>query len=209
MVTESVEEYLEIIYRLCEHKAYTTTVEIAKALNIAPASVSEMLQKMAKKSYVEYTPYKGVALTNKGIRIGKKILRRHRVVESFLAKLGFPKHKLHSEACKLEHSISDDLEKIIDNSVGYPETSPTGKKIPRDRKILALDSLGIGEKGRIVYVKGGIGTVQRLADMGLTRDTEIEVKRSAVFKGPIEILVRGTRLALGRGVCAKIFVELD
>lgn len=208
MATESVEEYLETIYRLCENKANTTTTEIAEALNIAPASVSEMVQKLAKKGYVEYAPYRGVSLTNKGKRIGRKILRKHRVLEGFLAQLGFPKHKLHQEACKLEHSISDELEKTFDSNIGYPETSPTGKKIPRDKKILPLASLSIGEKGRIVSVKGGYGVVQRLADLGLTSGTEIVVIRSALFRGPIEISVRGTRIALGRGVSAKISVEV-
>lgn len=208
MVTESIEEYLEIIYRLCESKTHTTTTEIAKMLGVAPASVSEMLQKLSKRDYVEYTPYKGVCLTKKGNHIGKKILRRHRILESFLSKLGFPKRKLHKEACRLEHSISETLEKTIDDIIGFPDSTPTGKEISRDKKILPLASLQEGGKGRIAGIKGGKGVVQRLADMGLIRGTEIVVTKSTLFKGPIEISVRGTKLVLGRGIITKIFVEL-
>ncbi|MDI6707697.1 MAG: iron dependent repressor, metal binding and dimerization domain protein [Candidatus Thermoplasmatota archaeon] len=64
----------------------------------------------------------------------KKILRKHRIVESFLTKLGFPKHKLHEEACKLEHSISDVLERTLDRNIGFPEECSTGKEILETEK---------------------------------------------------------------------------
>lgn len=72
-----------------------------------------MLQKLAKRGYLKYNPYRGVTLTSEGRKIGKRVLRKHRVMEKFLSTLGLPKSKIHKNACELEHHISDDLEMAI------------------------------------------------------------------------------------------------
>lgn len=210
MITASVEEYLEAIYRLIEKGEKTTTTNISKLLKVAPSSVTEMLQRLEKEGYLKYEPYKYITLTNKGKDTGKRVVKRHRVVEKFLEIIGLQRHKIHNEACRLEHAISDDVERIIDKNIGYPEESPTGMQIPRekkDRKGRSLVYLQTGGKGVVVSIRGGKGVVQRLTDMGLTPGTEITVTRHAPF-GPVEISVRGSKLAIGRGIAMKILVEV-
>ena len=203
MITESVEEYLEAIYRLRERGETTTTTSIAVELKVSPASATEMLQKLAKQGYLKYAPYRGVALTPKGEKIGKKVLRKHRVVEKFLNTLGFSKSRIHKNACELEHHIPDDLERAIYQRVEREKPLPL--KAPNN--VVPLTSLLDGQKGVISFIRGGRGASQRLADLGLTPRTEITVVRSALFRGPLMISVRGTTLAIGRGLATKIFVR--
>lgn len=207
MVTASIEEYLEAIYRLIEKKEEVTTANISRVLKVAPASVTEMLQRLEKEGYIEYEPYGDIVLTKKGKLMGKKMVRRHRILENFLEILGLQKHRIHKEACKLEHAISDEVEKAIDKNIGYPEKSPTGMEIPRDEKTKFLIDLKSGEKGVIMDIKGGKNVVQRLVDLGLTPGSEIKMMKS-LPSGPIEIFVRGSRLVIGRCIAMKIFVEL-
>ncbi|MBA7595479.1 HTH-type transcriptional regulator MntR [subsurface metagenome] len=203
MITESVEEYLEAIYRLGERGEAATTTGVANELKVAPASATQMLKKLAKQRYLKYTPYRGVYLTPKGKKIGKEILRKHRVMEKFLSILGLPKSRVHKDACELEHHIPDDLERAIHQRVEGEKTLPPGT--PSD--VVSLTSLLDGQKGVISFIGGGRGASQRLADLGLTPRTEVTVVRSALFRGPLMVSVRGTTLAIGRGVAARVFVR--
>jgi len=212
MATASIEEYLETIYRLNEKGKELTTTNISRMLKVAPSSVTEMLQRMEKEGYIKYEPYRGTALTRKGREIGKKVVKRHRIIEKFLDIIGLQKDMIHEEACKLEHAISDEVEKAIDKNIGYPEESPTGKQIPRDkkdsenRKRKQLIHLQSGDRATVIEIKGSKGVVQRLMDMGLTPGAEIKVIESPSFC-PLRISVRGAKLAIDRGIATKILVE--
>lgn len=203
MITESIEEYLETVYRLYGQGVATTTTNIAKELKVAPASATQMLKKLAEQGYLKYIPYRGVTLTTKGQKIGKEILRKHRVMEKFLGTLGIPKSKIHKEACELEHHIPQDLERAIYQKVEGEKPLPPGAP----SNVVPLTSLLDGQKGVISYIGGGRGASQRLADLGLTPRTEVTVVKSALFRGPLMICVRGTTLAIGRGVATRIFVK--
>jgi DtxR family Mn-dependent transcriptional regulator len=203
MITESVEEYLEAIYRLWEQGEAATTTSVAKELEVAPASVTQMLKKLTERGYLKYIPYHGVTLTLKGEKIGKKILRKHRVMHKFLNTMGLPKSRVHKNACELEHHISDDLEQAIYQRVESEKPLPLG--VPKD--VTPLTSLLDGRKGIISHILGGRGASQRLADLGLTPGTEVIVVKSAIFHGPLMVCVRGTTLAIGRGLASKIFVR--
>lgn len=210
MVTKSIEEYLEIIYRITEKGEKVTTTNISKLLNVASSSVTEMLQRLRNEGYIEYEPYGDIVLTKKGKALGEKIVRKHRILEKFLESIGLKKN-LHSEACRLEHAISDDVERAIDKSIGYPEKSPTGMEIPRDEKgkrVIFLINLKPGEKGKITKIISGKKATKRLMDMGLTTNTKIIVINSQQ-NCPIEICVRGSRLSIGRGLASKIVVERE
>lgn len=207
MVTAGIEEYLEAIYRLIEKGEKVTTTNISKLLKVAPPSVTGMLQRLDAEGYIQYEPYKDISLTKKGRDLGKRIVKRHRIVEKFLEMIGLQRHRIHDEACRLEHAVSDYVEKAIDKTIGYPERSPTGMQIPRDEKIKPVIDLKSGEKGVVVEIKGGKGIIQRLLDMGLTPGNEIRVTKS-LPSGPIEVLVRGSRLAISRGIAMKILVEV-
>ncbi len=186
-----------------EREEAATTTSVAKELKVAPASATQMLKKLAKQGYLKYTPYKGVTLTRKGKKIGKEILRKHRVMEKFLSTLGLPKSRVHKDACELEHHIPDELERAIHQRVEGEKPLPPGA--PSD--VMPLTSLLDGQKGVISFIGGGRGASQRLADLGLTPRTEITVVKSALFHGPLMVCVRGTTLAIGRGLAARVFVR--
>lgn len=199
MVSENVEEYLEAIYRLVERGEKLTTTNIAKELKVSPPSVSEMLGKLDKRGYLKYEPYKGVTLRKKGRGLGKTVLKKHRLLERFLNTMGISKNKIHKEACKLEHSVSKDLERAIEKEI----EKPVYKK-----GVVSLSDLRPGQTGEIVSIETGYRAKRRLEDMGLTPGTRIRVLRLAPFGGPIEISVRGSRLVVGRGMSKRIFVKV-
>jgi DtxR family Mn-dependent transcriptional regulator len=79
----------------------------------------------------------------------------------------------------------------------------------RKENLIALSELKEGQCGRVFFIRGGHNVLQRLLDMGLTPSTSISVIKAAPFEGPVEILVRGSRLALGRGIASKVFVDME
>jgi DtxR family Mn-dependent transcriptional regulator len=236
MSSKSIEDYLKTIYLLSRNGKPISTSEIAEHFKIAPASVTEMMKKLDKKGYVEYSPYRGVRLTNKGSQVADKVTRKHRLLERFLYDvLGIKESKIHSEACEMEHALSDDAEESLCRFLKHPDRCPDDNKIipacdlpfstceecvdlhkknleesgKREHVPLSICRLKEGGRGRISFIRGGYKVLQRLSDMGLTPGTEVTVVKSAPFHGPIEILVRGSRLALGRGVSETIFIDVE
>jgi len=131
MVTSSIEEYLEAIYFLEEERISTTTMEIAKRVGVSPPSVTEMLRRLADRGYIRYEPYRGVILTEEGRRVGKRVIRKHRILECFLHYvLSIRKDRAHRQACEMEHSLSDEAEDRLRKIMKYPGRCPDGKVIP-------------------------------------------------------------------------------
>ncbi|MEM2838538.1 MAG: metal-dependent transcriptional regulator [Thermoplasmata archaeon] len=233
MEKEVREQYLKTIESLEEPDRPTKTKDIAKALNLAPASVTESLQKLAREGYLEYEPYHGASLTDKGRALAKKVSRKHRLLERFLADiLRIEPSKVHKEACALEHSLSDEAEVALCRMLNHPDKCPDDgkvippcdldvenclecKKIELDKRkswddhsgLRPLTQLRPGESGRIHFIRGGRARLERLNNIGLTKNTEVEVLRSAPLRGPIEICVRGCKLCIGREIASNIFVE--
>ena len=233
-LSDIAEEYLEAIYKLSKDgRNRVSTSAIARNMNITPSTVSKMLKKLDEKGYVDYSPYRGVSLTVKGIRDAKKITRKHRLLERFLhdiLKLG--KDKVHDQACKMEHHLSDDAERALCQFLRYPDKCPDDSQtIPacdlefsnceecmervdidevgkRKTTSFSLIDLREGEVGRVIFIRGGRKVIRRLLDMGITPNTVIKVIRIAPFGGPVEISVRESNIALGRSIASKIFVEL-
>jgi DtxR family Mn-dependent transcriptional regulator len=229
MSRSNVEEYLEAIYGLEEEHKPASTTEIAKRLGFSAPSVTEMLQRLAKEGYVLYEPYKGVTLTKNGRRAAKKITRKHRLLEHFLRNLlNIRKGSVHKQACEMEHVLSDEAEDNLCKMLGYPDTCPDGKPIPicdrdvencvtcestvdnpklRSKPLVPLCFLRPGQRAIIRFVRGGRAAVQRLNDLGVTTGSQIELRNCAPLGGPVEITVRGSSLAIGRGLASKIYVE--
>jgi DtxR family transcriptional regulator, Mn-dependent transcriptional regulator len=234
MEQKSTQDYLKTIYTLSRNKDLVSTTEISKKLDVAPASVTEMLKKLSEDDYIKYEPYKGSKLTEKGLTEAKKIVRKHRLLETFLSDvLHIGKEKVHTQACQMEHSLSDEAEESLCRLLKHPDTcSDDGNTIPacdlpfsnceecinlhnqgleevgkRKENLLALSELKSGQSGKIQFIRGGHSVLQRLLDMGLTPGTKITLLKAAPFEGPIEISVRGSKLAIGRGIASKVFVD--
>ncbi len=197
--SESVEEYMETFIRMKERGEKLTTSGVAEAMCVSPASASEMVKRLEKEGYVRHERYKDIELTEKGRKVGRKILGRHRILERFLEGMGLPRRKIHNEACKLEHYVSDELEGLIRRKIEAPR---------KGKAILSLIDLKNGEKASVFSIDGGAKAVKRLEDMGLTPGTPVTVQRSAPFSGPVEICVRDSCLVIGRGMAGRIFVKV-
>jgi len=132
--TESVDNYLKAIFTLggLDEKPVASTA-LARHLRVAPASVTNMLQKLADSPnpFVEYKRYGGVRLSAHGKRRALEVIRHHRLIETFLYQvLDFPIEEVHEEAERLEHFISERLEERIAAKLGYPNVDPHGHFIP-------------------------------------------------------------------------------
>jgi DtxR family Mn-dependent transcriptional regulator len=230
MPQEQVEEYIEAIFDIAGEKGIARTTEVAKRLNKSPPSVTEVFQSMAQNGLIRYEAYRGATLTDSGIKIAKKMKRRHRLLEVFLKeKLRINCKKIHAEACRMEHSISDETGNSICRLLKAPARCPTGKPIyPCEksietcnecekvanrgksavhRDIMPITDLEPNQKGIIAFLRGGRKAIQRLTDLGLTPETEVVLVRKGPLGGPIEVSVRRTTLAVGRGIADNIFVK--
>lgn len=132
--TESVDDYLKAIYSLSgDERRWVGGSELANRLDVAPASVTNMLQKLfgEPKSLVDYKRGSGVRLSGAGRRRALEIVRHHRLIETFLFEvLNYPIEELHDEAERLEHFISESFEERVAAKLGNPTTDPHGHCIP-------------------------------------------------------------------------------
>ena len=234
MAQEQVEEYLEAIYDIAGTDGAAKTTAIAKCLKVAPASVTEALQNLAEKNLVNYEPYRGASLTGEGKKIAETIKRRHRLLEVFLADvLHINRAKVHDEACRMEHSISEDTENALCRMLNAPARCPHGSPITpcakgvgscsecdavtgsavalpdelRSSAIIPITDLEPQQKGKIAFIRGDCRVVQRLSDLGLTLGTTVSVTRKAPMNGPVEVFVRRTKLAIDHSIAENIFVD--
>ena len=125
---EFEDEYLETMYEFYERdpEALVRTGDLSDSLKVSPASATEMIQRLASKGLVDYTPYKGARLTESGLVHGKKMKRKHRLAEVLLDILPFDGNA-HATACRLEHAIDDDLEVALSLLLGRPDLDPSGR----------------------------------------------------------------------------------
>ncbi len=155
MLSQAVGDYLKAIYKLQGDGAVSTT-DIAQALNVSSASVTNMIKRLAQMKMVEYESYRGVRLTEAGEKIALEIVRHHRLLETYLKEmLGYSWAEMHEEAERLEHHISEEFEDKIDALLGHPTHDPHGHPIPtRDLQITKTATtpltLRIGEREQIV-----------------------------------------------------------
>ena len=232
MSSQSVEEYLEAVYRFNEEGEPAKTKELAERLGVAPASVTEMIQKLAAEGFLEYEPYKGARLTARGMVDAQKIVRKHRLLERFLHDvLKLKPERVHDEACRLEHALSDDVANALCRALDQPDTCPDDNNpIPpcnldvedcgqctkarleeskNPRLVTQLSNLRVGDEADIAFVRGGKGVCERLLSVGITPGTHIRVVNAAPLRGPIEIEVRGSTIALGRSQAESVFVTIE
>jgi DtxR family Mn-dependent transcriptional regulator len=132
----SVEDYLKTIYTLAGANGEAATNDIAERLDLAPASVTGMVRRLADRGYLAYERYRGVKLTAAGRSAALRTVRRHRVIETYLSDaLGYDFDSVHAEAERLEHAASDDLVNRMAAAIGEPEVDPHGSPIPTRNEI--------------------------------------------------------------------------
>lgn len=215
-VTPTVEDYAKAIYSLTTRgPASATTNELAERLGLTPGSVSAMLGKLADAGIVEHTPYHGVHLTDEGERVAMAVLRRHRLLESFLAEiLDMPWERVHDEAEILEHALSADLEELIARKLGDPEFDPHGDPIPtrdgrvEERTTLSLAELDPGMSARLVRVSDSDPEMlAHLSSLRIGVGTELELIERQPFDGPCVVRFEGSTHPLGIALARAMRVE--
>ncbi|GAB7386808.1 transcriptional regulator MntR [Bacillaceae bacterium] len=137
MPTPSMEDYLERIYALIEEKGYARVSDIAEALTVHPSSVTKMVQKLDKDKYLVYEKYRGLVLTAKGKKIGKRLVDRHALLEEFLRIIGVNEDQIYEDVEGIEHHLSWDAITCIEYLVHYFKADP--KRIEELRKLKEAD----------------------------------------------------------------------
>lgn len=203
MQSQAVEDYLKAIYDLQQHHGKVGTSALARRLNIAPASATDMIKKLAEMAFVTYEKYKGIELTPAGEKIALEVIRHHRLLELFLAEiLGVPWDRVHDEAEKLEHVISEDLEDRIDALLGHPTVDPHGAPIPqRDGRVphierIPLTTLDTGHRAVISEVSDHDSALLRhVGRIGLFPRVPIEMGKATPATVTVRVADRDVELA--------------
>lgn len=197
-----------------------TTSALAEHLNVRKGSVTGMLKKLARArpGLVSYERYRGVRLTAAGERAALQVIRHHRLLERFLnERLGFGWDEVHTEADRLEHVISEDLEERIAAQLGHPVVDPHGDPIPRRDgtlprvKEIPLTDLAQGQTAFVSRVGSREPALLRyLTKLGLRLQARVRVTGREPFEGPIEVrlLDGGARHALSRRVTDQVYVTV-
>ena len=184
------ENYLKAIYKLQEQTAErVSNSDLAKALSIHSATVTDMLKKMSQKKLILYEKSKGFKLTEKGRKIAVNILRKHRLWEVFLVNnLGFKWDEVHEMAEELEHIKSEDLIRRLDNFLGHPKADPHGDPIPNEKgefmksEAILLSKLKAGSKARFVGITDhSTAFLSYLDKIGLALGDTIKVRSIEEF----------------------------
>ena len=218
-MTQSIQDYLKHIYELNENSGSASTNDLAARLNIAPASVTGMLQKLAssKPPLVLYKKHQGVTLTKNGEKAALEVIRHHRLLETFLVStLGYTWDEVHREADKLEHVISEDFEARMAAALGHPTRDPHGELIPSADLVMPVDescplaSLRTDETATVRRVSDDDPALLRhLREIGVVPEVKIIVKKYSEFDGNLTLQVEGQKsnVVLGIAVTSHVFVD--
>lgn len=214
--TEAVDDYLKIIFALTREGGVATTGAIAERLDLTPASVTGMIQRLASQdpALVKYSKNRGAVLTEAGRERALEVIRHHRLLETFLHEtLGIDWARVHEEAEKLEHYISEDLEDRIADYLGNPVVDPHGSPIPhKDGTIPELDRVSVvdlppGDPAILARVPDEDPELgDYLAGMGLVRGTRVVLESVEPFGGPVYLRCGERRLGIGPEIARRLLV---
>ncbi|MEM2104670.1 MAG: metal-dependent transcriptional regulator [Candidatus Bathyarchaeia archaeon] len=214
-ISEAIEEYLECIYRFEEKRGVARTSDIVNSLGVVPGTVTNTMEWLEKKGLVTRKPYKGVRLTEKGRKIALQVVRRHRLSERLLTDiLHMEWDKVHDAACKLEHSITEEMIKPLEKALKHPKTCPHGNPIPTKcgginrEKSRPLTELAVGEQSMIVKItEERSDLLQYLKKLKIAPGTSIKILEKALLNGSITVKVGSTIHALSHAVASIIQVK--
>ena len=211
----SVGDYLKAIWEVGGSGAGSTK-DVADRLSVAPASVTNMFARLQEMGLAEYERYQGAALTEAGREEALRLLRRHRLIETFLLEhLGYSWQEVHEEAERLEHAVSDGFTERLAEFLGHPDRDPHGDPIPAADGTLAaeesspLDEAAVGDRVRISRVKHDDSTVLAfLGERGLVPGRVVEVKEVRALDGIVTVEDEdGETHTLGESLARSIFVR--
>lgn len=221
MASSVQEDYLKAIYDLEEKIGIAKTTQLADKLGIRAATVTEMVQRLSKETpqLITYKHHHGVRLTPAGRKRALSIIRRHRLVETFLHHtLGLSWDEVHEEAEVLEHHISHRVTQALDRHLDFPKFDPHGEPIPNPAGEMETRSRvrlwEIPEGGS--FTINSVDPISReflayLEGLGIVIHASGRLKAKAAQKGPVTIVINGrggtTEQVIGRDIADHIYVE--
>jgi DtxR family transcriptional regulator, Mn-dependent transcriptional regulator len=211
----SVGDYLKAIWEVGGSGA-ASTKDVADRLSVASASVTNMFARLQEMGLAEYERYQGASLTEAGREEALQLLRRHRLIETFLLEhLGYSWQEVHEEAERLEHAVSDGFTERLAEFLGHPDRDPHGDPIPAADGTLAaeesspLDEAAVGDRMRISRVKhDDVAVLAFLGERGLVPGRVVEVKEVRALDGVVTVEDEdGETHTLGESLARSIFVR--
>ncbi len=214
-LTRQAEDYLKTIYEIERNGDAAATTLIAARLHIAPASVSGMVRRLARQGLVEVERYRGARLTIRGRRRALQMIRRHRILESYLVtRLHFGWDGVHEEAERLEHAVSPDLIERMAAALGHPAVDPHGAPIPRadgtvdDMRLRTVGDLAVGRSARVARMSDRDPALLRyLGELGIRPGVSLRLVDRAPFEGPLTVAVGRMRHIIGTAVARQVYVR--
>lgn len=211
------ENYLKAVYHLSRDKDSVNTNALSEEMNTSPASVNDMMKKLANKKLIEYKKYKGAMLLPSGKKAALQVIRKHRLWEVFLVeKLKFKWDEVHEIAEQLEHIKSLLLIEKLDKFLDHPNIDPHGDPIPdkygkvKEIVKVSLDRSPVNGKGILINVGSeSPALLQHLDRIGITLGTKIEIKERLAFDGSMCIFVNDeTTQFVSREVAKNLMITV-
>ena len=215
LLSTAIEDYLKAIW-LVAQDASASTNDLALQLKISAPSVSGMLAKLQDQGLVHYEPYRGVSLTEKGRQEALHLLRRHRLVETFLLEnLDYSWEEVHEEAESLEHAVSDTFTERLDVFLGYPSHDPHGDPIPNregelpDTPNTPLAEISIGETLKVARLMSQEKDVLTyLKSLSIKPGKELHLFKREPFGGLVHVAINDKETVLSKELATLIRGEV-
>ncbi len=218
MASLTVENYVKAIFKICltEDNPRATTGQLAAALAVSPGTVTSMLKALSESRLATYTPYEGVRLTEAGNQLALRIVRRHRLIEAFLAQaLEMGWDEVHDDAEQMEHAVSDKLIDRIAARLGHPQFDPHGDPIPTaDGQMPLLETWPLADcpadtRFRLARViDQSTDFLLYLTQSGLHLNVQGRVLAQRIEAGATTIDVEGREITLGHEAAKKLQVAV-
>lgn len=231
-ISENIEEYLEALYRNGSNKEQVSTTKLSNELGIAPGSVTQMLKKLEKLGYIDYTPYKGATLTDEGMKIAQKITRKHRILEKFLIDvLKIKEENVHEQACEMEHTLSDEAERALCAMLNNPDVCPDNNIIPacnfdfdscsqcysqkdfdqivnRQFNLLSISELTSNTEGTVSFIRGDSDLLDDISDLGIKIGSQIKYNPNDNQMGSYSVIFDDEELSISSEMANNIFIKI-
>jgi DtxR family Mn-dependent transcriptional regulator len=210
------QDYLKIIWSANEWSDDPVTVkQLSERMGVRAATVSDGIRRLAEQGLVAHERYGGVELTEAGRRHAVAMVRRHRLIETFLVEeLGYGWDEVHDEAEVLEHAVSDELVERMDRRLGFPDRDPHGDPIPTadgtPRRPDAVPLLAAPPGGRLAVVRisdADPAVLRSLAERGIGLDTLLTLEERAATAEDVTVHVGGDQVVLGGTAAAAVWVS--
>ncbi len=212
-LSKSERETLKAIYRVTRDGSEAHTGRLADVLGLSPGTVTTTVKRLADRGFLDHRPYQGVTFTIEGRHAAAVAIRRHRIVERFLADmLGYAWNEADELAVAFEHELPDEVLERLYVALHRPATCPHGFPIPAvdSNELPTMPELYALEPGEVAEVALSGSTdpalVAFLATLGLVPGVEVEVREKHPFDGPLVVSVGGADRTLGERVARQIFV---